>query len=126
MKTITHVYKIHAAIEKVWKALVDPNIIDQWGGGPARMDDKEGTAFTLWGGDIHGKNISVVQNKKLIQEWFGGDWSTPSKVTFTLRNKGQMTELHLLHEDVPDADAADIDDGWKRYYLGPMKNLLEQ
>ena len=125
MKTIKQVYKIKAPAAAVWLALVDPKLIDQWGGGLAQMDDKVGTEFTLWGGDIHGKNIKVVANQELVQEWFGGNWAKPSKVTFTLIDKGETTELHLLHEDVPDKEAKDIADGWKTYYLGPLKELLE-
>ena len=75
---------------------------------------------------LHGKNIEVVSNKKLVQEWFGGDWEKPSIVTFTLKEKGTMTELTLLQTDVPDNEAVDIANGWKTYYLGPMKELLEQ
>lgn len=81
MKIIKQIYKISASIQEVWRALVEPEVINQWGGGPARMDDKVGTQFSLWGGDIHGKNIKVVENKELIQDWYGGDWDKPSKVT---------------------------------------------
>lgn len=125
MKTIKQTYLVNASIEKVWQGLVDPKIIEQWGGGPAIINDKVGTEFSLWGGDIHGKNINVVENKKLVQEWFGGDWDKPSKVTFTLRQKDNGTELNLLQKDVPDDAAKDIDEGWKIYYLGPLKELLE-
>lgn len=90
------------------------------------MDDRESTNFSLWGGDIHGKNLKVVKNKELVQEWYGGDWEKPSKVTFTLTQKGDITEINLLHEDVPDEEAKDIDDGWKTYYLGPLKKLVEE
>lgn len=126
MKTIKQIYKISASIQDVWRALVEPEVINQWGGGPVHMDDKMGTEFTLWGGDIHGKNIKVVENKELIQDWYGGDWEKPSKVTFTLIEKGNDTELSLLHEDVPDEEVKDIADGWKTYYLGPLKELLEK
>jgi len=126
MKTIKQSYSINASVENVWQALVDPKIIDKWGGSPAQMNDKVGTKFTLWGGDIYGKNIKVSQNKELVQEWFGGKWEKPSKVTFTLKEKGGKTEVNLLHEDVPDEEANDIDDGWKTYYLGPLKELLEK
>jgi len=125
MRTIKQVYKINASVDKVWKALVDPKVIDKWGGGPASMDDKLNTEFTLWGGDIHGKNIEVVRNKKLVQDWFSGIWDKSTKVTFTLIEKGSNTELNLLHENVPDEETNDIADGWRTYYLGPLKKLLE-
>ncbi len=82
MKTIKQSYVINTLVEKVWEALVDPQTIDDWGGGPAEMDDKVGTQFKLWGGDIWGKNLEVEHNKKLVQEWYGGDWSEPSKMIF--------------------------------------------
>ena len=126
MKTIKQVYKIEAPVQKVWQALTDPAIIEKWGGGPAKMDDCEGTEFSLWGGDIHGKNLDVTENKKLVQEWFGGHWDKPSKVTFTLTEKETKTEVRLNHSDVPDREAKDIADGWKIYYFGPLKNLLEK
>ena len=49
-------YVIKAPVAKVWRSFVDPKVIDSWGGGPAKMDDKVGTKFSLWGGDIYGIN----------------------------------------------------------------------
>lgn len=126
MKTIKQTYLINASPEKVWQALVDPEVIDKWGGGPAKTDDRVGTEFSLWGGDIHGKNLEVVKNKKLVQDWFGGDWPKASKVTFILKEKDGKTTIDLLHEDVPENEANDIADGWKECYLGPLKELVEK
>ena len=126
MKTIKKSYVIMAPVAFVWKAFVDPHEIDAWGGGPAVMDDNEGTAFSLWGGDIHGKNIEVVINKKLVQEWYGGDWLEASRVTFIFNSEGNKTQVSLLHENVPDAEVKDIDSGWDDYYLGQIKAHLEE
>src|SRR5258708_6152186 len=112
MKTINQYYTIHAPIEKVWQALVDPIVIDEWGGGPVTMDDKEGTEFSLWGGEIYGTNIKVIPNEMLEQEWFIGKWDKPSILTFTLSKKdNNITEVALLHKNVPDMEAKDIEQG---------------
>jgi len=126
MKTIKQIYKIKAPVEEVWKALVDPEVISKWGGGPAKMDDKLGTKFKLWGGDIHGKNIKVEENKELRQEWYNGSWNKPSAVTFSLKETNEGTELHLLHTEVPDEEEKEIAGGWESYYLGPLKKFLEK
>ena len=126
MRTIKQSYNIKAPIQSVWQALVDPEVINEWGGGPAKMDDKVGIKFSLWGGDIYGKNIKVSPNKELVQEWFRGKWDKPSKVTFTLQEKGNKTEVNLFQEDVPEGEVEDIDEGWRKYYLGPLKGLLEK
>lgn len=125
MKTIKQSYVINAPLEKVWEALVDPQVIDDWGGGPAEMDDKVGTEFKLWGGDIWGKNLEVEPNKKLVQEWYGGDWNESSKMTFILKSEGNKTIVDLFQENVPDSEEKVIADGWKKFYMGPMKEMLE-
>lgn len=126
MKTIRQTYNINASAEKVWDALVNPKIIDKWGGGPSKMGEQEGEKFEFWGGDIHGKNKKALKNKELVQEWFEGDWKEPSIVTFKLVTKGNQTVIQLIHENVPDEDANNIDDGWRRCYMGPLKKLLEK
>ena len=78
-----------------------------------------------WGGDIHGTNTKVTIDKLLEQNWFSGDWTQPSKVSFKLEVKGDTTVVKLKHTGVPDSDAKDIGQGWKDYYLYPIKELLE-
>ncbi len=127
MKIIKQTYNIKAPVEKVWQALVDPKIINKWGGGPAaKMDDKVGTEFKLWGGDIRGKNTKVVKKVELAQNWISGDWPTPSKLVFKLSAVKGGTQVDLIQTGVPAEDIDDIADGWKEYYLGPLKDFLEK
>lgn len=127
MKIIKQTYSINASIEQVWKALTDPKQIDAWGGGPAKMDDKVGTKFSLWGGEIWGENKEIVQNKMLVQDWWSetDKWDVASKVTFMLKSVSGKTQLTLTHENIPDKDAKSIDAGWKSFYLAPLKQSLE-
>jgi activator of HSP90 ATPase len=126
MKSFTQTYTINAPLEKVWKALIDPEEIDFWGGGPAVMDEEEGTEFKLWDGDIYGKNLEVKKEARLVQEWSQDNWNEPSRVTFELSEKDGKTQVELTHDNVPDEDFKEIEDGWKRYYLGPLKEYVER
>lgn len=125
MKSFKLVYLINAPLTKVWGALTNPKVISDWGAGPAKMSAKEGVEFSLWGGNIWGKNTKVVPNKLLVQDWYGGKWNKPSKVTFELKEKRGVTHVTLIHEDLPNEGWKDFYDGWKDYYLGPLKNLVE-
>ena len=125
MKTVRQIYNIKASPAAVWQALIDPKKIIAWGGGPVVMDSRVDTKFKLWGSEIHGTNILVIPHKKLVQDWYGGVWPQPSKVTFTLTPQHDATRLELHHENIPDAEAKDIDAGWREYYLGPLKDYLE-
>lgn len=122
MKLFTKTYSINASVQKVWSALIDPTVIVRWGGGPARMEAKSGTKFSLWGGDIHGTNIEVIPERKLTQEWYSGDWKKPSIVTFELSGN---TKVKLTHTNIPDVEFSDIKSGWDDYYMEPLKKLVE-
>ncbi len=122
-------YLIKAAQDKVWSALVNPETIEKWGGGPAKMKGEVGFEFSLWGGDIWGKNLEVVNlnngEKKLVQEWYGGEWEVPSIVTFKLNASNGYTEIILEHKGYPKEEKEDLAAGWNDYYLGAIKKLLE-
>lgn len=124
-KILEQTYTIHASKEVVWEALTDQKHIELWSGSPAQMNDEEGSVFSLWNGDIHGKNLEVTDHDELVQEWYSEDWKEPSKVTFTLSPSGNKTVVHLLHEDIPEEDYESIDDGWKEYYMGPLQEYIE-
>lgn len=125
MSTITQKYKIRAPLERVWQALVDPEVIREWSGASAVMDDQVGTEFSLWAGDITGKNVKVEMMQELVQEWRYRGWKTPSIVTFRFNKDDDETNVELLHENVPEKSAKSIAQGWQTEYLGPVKKLLE-
>jgi uncharacterized protein YndB with AHSA1/START domain len=123
---IHKVYVIEAPRDAVWAALTDPTVIERWGGGPVVMSAEAGCAFEFWGGDIHGTVLEVDPGHAMLQEWYGGDWDTPSLVRFTLtEDPDGATRLELEHTGVPSAEAASFDAGWDDYYVGPLKAMLE-
>ena len=151
MKVIKKEYHIWAPLSKVWDALVNPKTIDKWsqldsssehptgsrevlqkeatslgGAGFSIMSDKVGSKFSLWGGDIWGKNVKVSPKKELVQEWYGGDWHKPSIAIFKLIYKDGCTTLFLTHEGVPEKEVDSFDKGWDDSYLAPIKELLEK
>lgn len=130
MGKIETTYTIKAQVTKVWEALTDPIMIEQWGAGPnAFMTDKVGEKFSLWDGDIYGTNIEVIENKLLKQKWYGGEWDKPSIVIFKLESDGDTTKLHLEHSDFPEQVGQEAFDGfkagWDDFYFGPLKELVE-
>jgi activator of HSP90 ATPase len=125
MPTIKQTYEMNATPEQVFDALVNPDIIQIWSADEAKMGPDVGDSFTLWGGQMFGKNLEVIKNKKLVQEWNYDQWDAPSKVTFTLKPKGKKCVVDLLHEDVPEKSLKSIEEGWNSYYLGAMQEMFE-
>jgi uncharacterized protein YndB with AHSA1/START domain len=70
MKDYKNYYLIPAAPEIVYQALTVPATIELWSGHPAVMSMEPGSAFSLFGGDIAGKNVAFEPNHKIVQQWY--------------------------------------------------------
>lgn len=100
--------------------------MNAWGAGPAKMSGRKGAEFSLWGGDIYGKNLHLVREKKLVQEWIAKGWKAPSTLTISLTLEKMGTLVRLVQENVPDDEYEEYRDGWGDSYFGPMKRFLEE
>ncbi len=123
---IRQTYTIKASPADVWRALTDPKEIQEWSGANASFVPVAGARYTLWSGDIGGKIVEAVPEKKLVQTWKPESWTREdSVVTFTLTWMKDGTRVDLLHEDVEESDFAGTTEGWDIYYLGAIKKMLE-
>ncbi len=125
MKSLVKKYEILARKDQVFEALTEPITISQWSGDEAFMNPVDGGKFSLWSGSIHGENKEVSE-EKIVQNWKEKDWKNYSTVIFSLNEINGKTILEMKHLDIPDRSFESIDDGWDRYYLGPLKLLLER
>ncbi len=116
---------ILADADEVFAALTNPFQIEVWSGYPAVMNDQEGFEFSLWEGDICGRNLKVIQDKLLVQEWYFGEQEKDSIVEIKLSKSGKETMVSLTHTNIPEDVYEEIVEGWKDYYLGSIKGMLE-
>jgi activator of HSP90 ATPase len=125
MKTIRQNYFINATAEEVFAAITNPFTIELWSGYPAQMEAREGTEFSIFDGDIAGRNIKIIENRQLIQEWYFGDSALESVVTIDLKPHKQGTRVNIEHTNVPDEDAGDLEVGWNKYYWGAIISFFK-
>ena len=125
MKNLKKYYKIKATPEEVYAALTNPFSIALWTGEDAEMTTKAGDEFSLFSGDISGKNLQFEPDQKLVQEWYFGDQEEPSVVTITLMADNYFTKVELLHTNIPDEAFDDINEGWDTSYFGNLKEFFE-
>lgn len=125
MKTIRQNYFINATAEEVFAAITNPFTIELWSGYPAQMEAREGTEFSIFDGDIAGRNIKIIENRQLIQEWYFGDSALESVVTIDLKPHKQGTRVNIEHTNVPDEDAGDLEEGWNKYYWGAIISFFK-
>src|SRR5664280_501698 len=117
MKTFKKTFKINAEPSDVYSALTNPNTIELWSGYPAIMPEEPGTEFSLWEGDITGKNLEFVNDKKVVQEWYFEEQPDKSIVTITIQPDREDSLVTVEHTNIPDEDFADIAEGWREYYI---------
>lgn len=122
MKDFKKYYIIPEEPAIVYQALVNPLTIKLWTGEEAVMSEEEGSEFSLWGGDIVGKNLQFEKGKKIVQQWYFEGQQEPSVVTIILHAHKQGTSAELRHTNIPDEAFDDITDGWTNVYFA---NLIE-
>lgn len=125
MKDYKKYYIIPAEPEEVYTALTNPFTIELWSGYKAVMSTEPNTEFSLWEGDISGKNIAFEPNKKIEQEWYFGDQKEQSIVTIKLFENKKGTQVELNQTNIPDDDFENITEGWNEYYFGAIKDFFE-
>ena len=116
---------IAADPEEVFAALTNPFQIEICRGYPADMKAEAGYVFSFGEGDITGVNLEVVPNRRLVQEWFFGEQEEQSLVEIKLKKENGKTVLDLKHTHIPAEVYEEITGGWREYYLGSMKEMLE-
>jgi activator of HSP90 ATPase len=124
MKTFKKTFKINAEPSDIYTALTNPSTIELWSGYPAEMSTEPGSEFSLWEGDITGRNLEFVQDKKVVQEWYFGEQADKSIVTINISADGENSLVTVEHTNIPDDDFTDISEGWREYYIGAIINLF--
>lgn len=64
MKNFKKYFIIPASPEEVYAALTKDLSIKLWTGAEVEFEEEPGTEFSLWDGDIVGKNLEFEPNKK--------------------------------------------------------------
>jgi len=120
MKSFRKSFRINAEPSDIYSALTNPFTIELWSGYPALMSEEPGSEFSLWEGDISGRNIEFIKDRKVVQEWYFGDQAEPSIVTITINPAGSDSTVTVDHTNIPDEEFEGIAEGWREYYMGAI------
>jgi activator of HSP90 ATPase len=124
MKSIKRKFKIRAEPSDVYAALTNPYTIELWSGYPALMSSEPGSEFSLWEGDITGRNLEFIQDKKLVQEWYFGDQIERSIVTITISADREDSMVTVEQTNIPDEVFSSISEGWGEYYFEAISSFF--
>lgn len=96
------------------------------GGRSAHISPHEGGEISLFGGDIEGRNIELVPNRRIVQVWRVCNWPAGiySIIRFELDADGIGTRMTFDQHGHPKSAQADLEAGWARMYWEPMNQSL--
>lgn len=128
---------IDAPRDRVFRALIAPELIAKWAGGEPLIEPQVGGRYSYgWVYDVAGKKveggptqiIEIVENERLVTDWpdWRGDLGNNSqKITWLLADEGAGTRLTLIHDGFSrSSDLSDYPFGWTEF-LGAIKSVVE-
>src|SRR5262249_53158174 len=130
---------IRSTVEKVWRALIEPEFTRQyWAATWQESDWKVGSPWRIMKPDgavaDSGEIVEIEPNKRLVLTWRNEFVPTLrqegySRLTYELEQQGDMVKLALTHEmpDLPPGKSKFIDavsSGWPAI-LSSLKSMLE-
>ena len=74
-----------------------------WAGSDGRKVDR------IFVGEIYMENIEIETEKKLVQEWYAGEWSAFDGNIYIFNRR--VRQSGYVHENVLDSEVDEIDNG---------------
>lgn len=125
LKTFKKYTFLPSTPEEVYLALTKAQSIQLWTGAEVVFTEEVNSEFSLWEGDIVGKNLEFEYGKKIIQQWYFGIQETDSILTIKLHPDKKGTSMEFVLTNIPDADFEELTEGIKEYYLGGLIDFFE-
>jgi activator of HSP90 ATPase len=114
----------------LYKFFIDSKLHTEVTGSKAIINNKIGGKFTAWDEYINGKIVSLEKNKKIIQKWRTTEFNENDKdsiveITIEELNKNRA-KLTLKHTELPNGTEEEYKNGWKEYYIKPLKEFIKK
>lgn len=113
---------------RVYDALLDSKQFTAFSGVPGEIHREAGGTFALFDGQILGRNVELIPDRRIVQAWRAASWSEGiySIAKFEFEARGSGTRLVFDHTGFPPALRASLASGWQTHYFGPLKKYFEE
>jgi activator of HSP90 ATPase len=124
--TIHEVVELHASPHRVYEALLDSKQFVAFSSVPGEIHREPGGMFSLFGGQITGRNVELIPDKRIVQAWRAASWpeGVYSIARFELEAQGSGTRMVFDHIGFPAGLKEHLAEGWQGHYFGPMKKYF--
>jgi activator of HSP90 ATPase len=126
-ESITVKFLIHAPAKAIYDAWLSGAEHTAMTGAKATASRLVGGAFTAWDGDISGKNLLLLDGKKIVQSWRSSEFpeeAADSVLSVQFIEQNGITEVDLEHKDIPPGQGVQYQSGWIEFYANPMQKYF--
>jgi activator of HSP90 ATPase len=111
---------------RLYQAILDQKQFTAFSGLPATIDPNPGGTFSMFGGQIEGRNIELVPDVRIVQAWRPAHWPAGiySIAHFEFKPRAGETTLIFDHSGFPAGDYDSLDSGWNHHYWEPLKKYF--
>ena len=122
--------KIKGTPHEIYEVFMDAKKHSKLTESKAKVSREIGGSFSIFEGALSGKNVELIQDKKIVQTWRGAGENWPkgyySTITFIFKPDDNGTLIKFTHVDIPEASYESVKEGWDTYYWEPLKEMLEK
>ena len=129
-KSIEQEIKIKGTPHEIYEVFMDTKKHSKLTESKAKVSREIGGSFSIFEGALSGKNVELIQDKKIVQTWRGDGENWPkgyySTITLIFEPDDKGTLIKFTHIDIPEASYESVKEGWETYYWEPLKEMLEK
>ncbi|CAO3638016.1 unnamed protein product [Cunninghamella echinulata] len=124
--SINDVIEFQTSAHELYETLLDTQRVCAWTRGPAKISKEVGSPFELFGGNVSGKILELVPDKKIVQSWRLAGWPTGhySTVTIELDQGSDSVRLNIKQEGIPLGEEELTRNNWNGYYFRAIKQTF--
>lgn len=111
----------------IYVAWLDSDLHSAMTGGKAHVNNLIGVEFDAWDGYIHGKNLELEVDRRIVQAWRTAEFSPDeaySRLEIQLASEQDGTKLTLIHSSLPPHGTI-YEQGWEEAYFEPMREFFK-
>ncbi|ORZ19490.1 activator of Hsp90 ATPase [Absidia repens] len=118
--------EFQTSAHELYETLLDPQRVSAWSRGPAKISREIGSSFELFNGNVSGKILELVPDKKIVQTWRLGAWPAGlySTVTFDFDQGSDGVKLHIKQTGLPLGEEELTRNNWNGYYWRAIKQTF--
>jgi activator of HSP90 ATPase len=129
-KSIEQEIIIQSTPHEIYEAFMDSKKHSKFTESKAKVRREIGGSLSIYEGSLSGKNVEVIQDKKIVQTWRGDGENWPkgyySTITLVFEPVDKGTVIKFTHIDIPEGAYESVKEGWDTYYWEPLKKMLEK